>query len=238
MYMKLINIMSEPYFVFCKYDSVFPHRMIFIPLNKLDEKDKFMQKINNIINLGPFIIEYYVKESENMSNLDGFYIHNELDKSPETRELCGYWAYLSDIDDLEGSAIPSNIHNDIFMYYVNDKNRSLSPKDLYDTISGMTEYEGHKFCVKECVMVADRPITKGLPSTLRLFVESEKNMTLDEIKNLLLTDERIKSVDISKLNLSSSWSWGYLTLQDKKYEDDFADKTLSGDGLKIIVDRG
>lgn len=134
----------EPYFAFCDYSSTFPHRIIFIPINKLDNYHKLSNQIKEIQKLGPFIIECVVDQE-----LIGYYINGNFDGSDETLKLINYWQFLSDSLD-EYDKVPL----ETISYYVNDENRSLSPIKLYNKILGMTEYEVHTFCVNNCVIVS------------------------------------------------------------------------------------
>jgi hypothetical protein len=220
--------MNKEYFIVCEYRSNFPHQAYFIPCDNVDLKNKF-NEINSLVTQldPPIIVENYEK-SEYGHCCTGYIINDTLDCSKKTSDIVGYWI----------SQINYDGDSDGFVYYINDENRDLSPRDLHNKLLSMTELEDKSFVVKKCIMISDKVADYQKPIVLRFFLVTKISLTCDDVAKRLLKDPRICHVQTSSKNKVDFGGFGYIYLTKKEFANDFVENNIEIDGLEIFSDRG
>jgi len=225
------------YFVYCEYDSHYPHHAYFINLNSIDST--VQQKITELIELVSSqqfpIIEHCIKTCGNITfgivdtKTPGYYINDVLDNSTKTIDLLAYWYAIEHSDCL--------LSDDHLVYYINDENRTLSPKNLYQKLMSMTEFENKKIIVDQCVMMCDCSPDFEMPIVLRFYINNDK-LNRKDVEEMLGGDPRIIRVNAGSNDGIDFVKYGYVWLKDRLYENELANKTFVIGDNKVLFDRG
>ena len=209
---------DNEYFILCDYDSHYPHNAYFI--SPKDITSEFKEKINNV---SPGI---YISSDDESQN-DEAQVSNQIWEMINCiRRLLDSFGHIVPEEKVKLiSMSPEFRQINSFVYYINDDNRYLSPKDLYFKLTTMTEYRNKPVIIKKCIMLSDTHINTTTP-VLRFFIVKKPSMSCSEIKQILLKDNRICNVQIASTDGIDFLGYGYVNLTAKKYENDFFDKTV------------
>ena len=237
---------SIKYFVFCTYHSNYPHQALFVPI-----KSKIMVSLQPYVdkliclfaasktsqNHIPIIQKLYKKFGENMTTCSGHLVNDVIDESDETFELIDYWTNIQNHYNYYNDDV-NDQSQEMFLYYINDANQNLSPKELYLKLLSLTTCNERAVIVEECFMVSEEPLDYEAPVILRFFNDNAK-LTINEIKQILLTDNRIKYVKPASNDGIFFAGYGYVWLDGINTADDLLlNKKVFDNDLKVFFDRG
>jgi hypothetical protein len=237
-------------FVFCYYPDNWLPRAILIPLEFVD--DNIQNEINKLIEIGPIIEQCHKKHDTNYNSyvISHYLTGNNEIIEPDTTfngvsilTLINTWTNLADnlhhywFDNDDGIKVPKWIMKSM-QYYINDLNRHLPPKELYQKILNMTNHDGYQIKVKNCVMLVEQSKRnkKIFQKPIRVFYSIDPNNSSDKI----ITNEQIeeilyKNFKINNITLSSA-NYGYVYLKDPIKEDELFNKVFDIDGIKFCFD--
>jgi hypothetical protein len=190
---------SNKFIIFCDYNTNYPHNAIFCRSSFLH--DKCEKQLNELIKLfdqnngndNPNIIISRLKLGSNPNDKPhmSYNINDRIDESKETNDLINYWLSLIRDDDDYFTKSVNDGKNNVIPYYIKDENKYLSPIDLYHKLLSMTNIYGHEINVERCFMISQASINFKPSICLRFFARSDKWLSCEEIKNVLMRDNRI-----------------------------------------------
>ena len=189
----------------------------------------------------------------------GYLINDQYDDTKETSDIINRWMqyithgfsdysdtkhiddnYLNDISNsdtqyTDDDCIVNPMNDDYFSYYINDDNLYLSPSDLCQKLLSMTEYNGRKFEIEQCIIISDKPHNYQPRFILEFFVLSKKWLSREEIINIMLKDKNIvECIPASKGNIFQGF--GYVQISSLEYLKELRGKKFSVGDIKIEFD--
>jgi hypothetical protein len=193
---------TKKYFVLCKYQGryqdkyldQYPAEAIFVrtdsPLMKKNRSKitKLKSLIRSIPHGTTLPIIQKIYSDEHKKKFIGCIINGKIDTSTKTKSIIEDWPFFT-MDD-----ISDEDSDDIFIYHINDKNKYLSPRELYGELFLLTKCCGQDVCVKECIMLSNEQLDYEPPIILRFYINTIDWLSHDELINILMSDLRIKSV--------------------------------------------
>lgn len=226
------------YFVFCNYDSSYPHQALFVPLDNLDSD--MTDKMNKLINLGNKIQNCHKK-----TNYDDVFEHEHYKNGDKIYDdkvslnIINSWLTLLAEYDMTSMDVEMEVGNmgQYMYYYINDENRYNSPNELYDFLLGLTEFQDRKISVKNCVMISSIKFDTVVKVTLRFFAEytqelkqeSKQELKSTDLKLKLLKDDRFYDVTCATKDNDVFAGYGYIRLTNKTDYDVFNEKCFKID---------
>src|SRR6056297_3170056 len=167
--------MKEIYFVFCLYNECYPQQALFVPIDK--QNNEIKSKIEKLKKYEPYIKET-VKWDDNTGISKKYEINN---KKYRVSEVCDI------INDLSICLEINNNHKftDTFQYYVNDENKYLSPKELYNELKNMTKIGDKVITIDHILMKGDIDFNKQINISIKFYIFSDKLFSLCKIKETM-----------------------------------------------------
>ena len=210
------------YFVYCHYYSQYPHKALFIPM--FDQKKHILENLSEIRKLcedDKFIQERYKRE-ENFLRITGYKIASKNYTIENIPNIINYFECT--INEIKHDNEPKNS----FIYYINDKNRFMSPDDLLQKLSNLTEYDGLKIKIVDCVMITDVPPYYSPYAIMRFYISARGQISEEILRKIMMGFKGIKYI-----TLNSNKNYGYAYLSNIKYYEKFNKKSFEINEIKI-----
>ena len=207
-------------------------------INKNIKDDNVQNKLDGLIELGTKIKKNCRKMNKNFifSAHTDFSINNKKIDNIDEQNIIDYWLnMINKYDSSENEIDDENIE----YYYINDKNRNLSPSDLYDKLSSMKKYNKTPINIEKCIMISEKSFDVIKQIVLRFFVSPKNTYLCSDIKEKILKDSRIVNVQLSSKDGGHEFAgFGYAYIKDKQSEKELLANHITIDDIDILFDLG
>lgn len=227
---------EQSYFAFCDYRAYYPHHILFVPLNHdlITQVEQLLKIFNHADPKELIINKVYENIDDNCSSLIGYSVGDVFIHEKEKKKIINYWSNLIgnyffgfDEDD-----------DQILTYTVNDKNRHLSPKDLYSYIKSLTLLYDQKIKVATCVMLSDRAVEYQPSICIRFLINTDTKYPASQINELLSGIDSIVAIQSAQDEEGNFTGYGYVKVKTVSAAEDLISQTMQINDLLVRFDRG
>lgn len=197
-----MEVSTDNYFIFCLYNSKYPHKAIVINENKCSPE--LSQKITDLKQLNSKI-RCVIKDE-----IDYYYVNDNLVEN-SSRELIDYWTNLLRIIeiDYDSDNFDTAFYDSLtYMYLSDQKYRLMSPNELYAGLSTTKKSDNNKVW---CTIISDVDFDYIPNIIFRYFIVKKKSTS--DIVSILYELKKINGVlgiNPAKKSSTEFDCWGYL----------------------------